>query len=1121
MRYFKNCLFLLLIAISTSGKGQELTNEGTEFFVAFTETFDTDAAIYQINISSRFSTSGMIEVFGTPFSTPFSVTPGIVTSVDIPAAFANIEISETVIERAIHVTSDMPIATYASTFHSFRSEASVVLPVNTIGSDYLISTLPSVFNGGLWRQSEFMVVSGDEASDITIVPSANTESGALAGVPISVHLEPGDIYMVQAAIGSATDLTGTTVIADNGVDKFGVYNGHTWYFGGDCGSTTADPLFEVAYPTSSWGRDYIMTLTEEQDENLYRIVARFDGTTFDLDGVPSGVMLDAGEFYEASLTTESLLINANNPIGVVQVMLTGTCTGNGDPSMILLNSNEQMHLDTIAFYAVDINDIEANYVNIITRTPDIGTINLDGVPVVDWTTLGPDPDFSYKIMEIDTGSHTLETDGCGFLAYTYGVKFAESYFYAAGVRLDVLTDTVTIDNLNASDLCDNDSILFTPVTSGGDVESYSWDFGDGEGSDLENPLHVYDTSGDYVVELIINYKCSVDTITTTINVFNSPVIDETAINVSCFNHEDGSITTLVTEGTPDYMYDWSNGETGPDITDLSGGVYTLIVTDQNGCRDSISVTIDEPGPIDISVDPAGPYAPGDGVQILSASPPGGTWSAECGTCINATTGAFDPLDAGPGLWEVCYTATVGPCDTIQCIEILVDTNCAMVVISNEPTCFGFSDGSFTVNVSGGVAPIEFVFTDDTGEAVNVDNSNTANSLNSGWYFINITDLVCTFNDSIFIGEPEEMVIDFEVIDPLCNGDAAGIVFVDTVINNTGLYEDISYFWAPLPDGNNNGKGEDTLNNVPAGEYVLLINDASGCSQSVEFVVNEPPALEFAEFGFESSLCRVFDFQSGNGVVFASAIGGVPDYNYEWLNLSTLSTTDNSTWGGLNPAVYKITVTDANGCELIDFIELDSINPTAIFETTSPQFLTPGICEGTAVVDVHFENQSTNFAKEGDPTSDTLFSWHLADPPGNWIISEDLFETFDRSYPDSGTYNICLVAFNKNNCVDTTCKIIKVFDKPELILPNIFTPGNDNSNNTFFFPNLGIVEFECVIVNRWGRRVFEFDEITQVWDGTDLNGDDCTAGVYFYAYKAVAANGEEFEGQGNVHLFRDE
>jgi hypothetical protein len=74
--------------------------------------------------------------------------------------------------------------------------------------------------------------------------------------------------------------------------------------------------------------------------------------------------------------------------------------------------------------------------------------------------------------------------------------------------------------------------------------------------------------------------------------------------------------------------------------------------------------------------------------------------------------------------------------------------------------------------------------------------------------------------------------------------------------------------------------------------------------------------------------------------------------------------------------------------------------------------------------------------------------------------------------------------------------------------------------TFEFKAAGIKEFHCVIVNRWGIVVAELDDITQGWNGTDKNGDDCKHGVYFYSYEAISTNASVFKGQGNVQLVRE-
>ena len=127
-----------------------------------------------------------------------------------------------------------------------------------------------------------------------------------------------------------------------------------------------------------------------------------------------------------------------------------------------------------------------------------------------------------------------------------------------------------------------------------------------------------------------------------------------------------------------------------------------------------------------------------------------------------------------------------------------------------------------------------------------------------------------------------------------------------------------------------------------------------------------------QFGYEPAYCRVFSYQSGNGVVYAAATGGTPDYTYLWTNLQTGNSEDNTTWGGLNPGNYQITVTDDNGCILTDVITIDSLNPIADFTLTSPEFSSNYV--GNAIVNVHFVNQSSNYSNPIDPNADTTFFW---------------------------------------------------------------------------------------------------------------------------------------------------
>ena len=526
----------------------------------------------------------------------------------------------------------------------------------------------------------------------------------------------------------------------------------------------------------------------------------------------------------------------------------------------------------------------------------------------------------------------------------------------------------------------------------------------------------------------------------------------------------------------------------------------------------------------VNVPAHGPYGVGDGIQTITGTPAGGTWTASCGACIDPNTGDFDPAVAGIGQHTVCYTAGTAPCEDSMCIDIYVNDGCAIVgnITSNPPTCYQFNDGSVTINVQFTTGNVVFVIEDTLGNQVNVGNSNTANNLTEGWYYFTVSDdFPCTYVDSVYLQDPGQMQVTIIPTQPTCYGVLDGMAVADTVLNYTGDYNLISYIWNP--NSGSNGIGEDTLFNAGGTGYTLIVTDENGCSEQIDFDIPFPDSLYFTQFGADPAYCRMFGYQSGNGVVYGAASGGTGSPNYLWTDLqNTDSTTTNSTWGGLNPGLYEIVVTDDNGCTLVDTVAVDSLNPLAEFEMTSPQFTAN--YEGTAPVTVTFENQSQYFANPNNPNADTTFFWHFNydnNPPG-WVISHDVNEMFDTTYTEGGTYTVCLVAVNKNGCADTTCKPIIIYDLESFTPLNVFTPNGDGTNDVFDFgfKSEAISEFYCVIVNRWGWTVAELTDISQNWDGTDKSGSDCIEGVYFYNYRAVADNGEILEGQGHVHLIRE-
>lgn len=88
----------------------------------------------------------------------------------------------------------------------------------------------------------------------------------------------------------------------------------------------------------------------------------------------------------------------------------------------------------------------------------------------------------------------------------------------------------------------------------------------------------------------------------------------------------------------------------------------------------------------------------------------------------------------------------------------------------------------------------------------------------------------------------------------------------------------------------------------------------------------------------------------------------------------------------------------------------------------------------------------------------------------------------------------------------------------LEIPNILTPNGDNVNDFFYVTSTGLTDYHIQILNRWGNLVFESNNVNAQWDGTNLNQQDCSDGVYFYIIKAKY-DSEEIEKHGHITLVR--
>jgi gliding motility-associated-like protein len=175
--------------------------------------------------------------------------------------------------------------------------------------------------------------------------------------------------------------------------------------------------------------------------------------------------------------------------------------------------------------------------------------------------------------------------------------------------------------------------------------------------------------------------------------------------------------------------------------------------------------------------------------------------------------------------------------------------------------------------------------------------------------------------------------------------------------------------------------------------------------------------------------------------------------------------------------------------------------------------TPDPQTGYAPLDVIFTNNSSSSLGSSSITS----IWSFGN--GTSTTTSANINT-SATYTSAGTYTVMLIA-QKGTCLDTTYKVIKVDLPSKLEVPNIFTPNGDGNNDVFFLKVANMGEIRAIIFDRWGNRVYETTSSTGniLWDGKNLNGKECSDGVYFYIITGNGKDDRHYEQKGNVSIYR--
>ena len=414
-------------------------------------------------------------------------------------------------------------------------------------------------------------------------------------------------------------------------------------------------------------------------------------------------------------------------------------------------------------------------------------------------------------------------------------------------------------------------------------------------------------------------------------------------------------------------------------------------------------------------------------------------------------------------------------DTFKLLNpALVPGACSVssALANTTPAC-NVNDGSITVSQSGGRAP--YTYNIGSGN----QSSNAFTGLTAGNYTVTITDnnaCVTTITCSVGTGSGSSPTI--TVNSPtICAG-------TNTIITANGA---VNYSWSNASTLNSASGNSVVANPTVTTIYTITGTNSNACAgiNTSTVTVIEQPIITSTT----NSICL------GSTVIFTASASGT----HSWSPANTLNTSTGTLVVASPTSNITYTIQSTNGiCSFINTqtIIVDNAIPIADFNGITDLNLTTGTI-------LQLNNLSTNA---------TSFKWVSCDN----AISTNSILTLPLT--TIGDCCISLIAYN-NICTDTTTKCVKVFSEFELLIPNVFTPNGDQANDVFKITSKGLKTLHCEIYNRWGMKLYEWDDINGFWDGKTKTGL-APDGTYFFIVNYTNNENETKTEKGFLSLFRN-
>ncbi len=560
----------------------------------------------------------------------------------------------------------------------------------------------------------------------------------------------------------------------------------------------------------------------------------------------------------------------------------------------------------------------------------------------------------------------------------------------------------------------------------------------------------------------------------------TPVLSTTPSMTVC----SGSSQLLTASGASTYSWSPATGlssTSGASVTASPSVTTSYTVTGTTGtCTTNEVITLSvTPGPT-VQVSPSlVSICPGSTVALTASGAGSYSWNPSTG--LSSASGST--VDASPGSTTV-YTVTGsnGTCSSAAMATVSVVSALSLTLSPQTTTICAGSSTTLTASGSAG-----YTWTPSTGLSSVTGSSVSASPAATTVYTVITGSGSCmaTAEATVTVMPPPLLTLSPTSVS-ICAGRS-------TTLSAFGAS---SYSWSPS-SGLSSAGGSQVVASPAATTVYSVVGTVGSCSAIATTTVNMVPIPVLSIVSNASAACEKLCVTFSESTNLPGAL-----IQYDFGD-GTTGNTHNPSHCYEPAGTYSATATitdQSAGCTASAAPVVLSVYPRAVAMFT--------IAEGTSLPAgsvAHATNTSTNAVQ---------YVWSLCHGPE--------YTTKDLATPVLASGNCCiaLLAISDKGCRDSLTRCIDVVSEAFITIPNVFTPNNDAKNDVFKINASGLRSFNCSIFDRWGLKMYEWNDLNGWWDGKTKTGAPAPDGSYFFIINYTDEKDVSKTEKGFLSLFRN-